>query len=100
MKVYNVMSMTRCDYDFSILTHQGGCYHNKRDAIKRKEVVVEEIKNACEEDIKEYSNANKYPDIADGALYVENDEIYFEMEYGFEENHVVHQVWIDELEVK
>ena len=100
MKVYNVMCMTRCDYDFSVLTHQEGCYYNKEDAIKRKDIVITEIKNACVEEIKEYSNKNKYQDVGVGALYVENDEMYFEMQYGFEDDHAVHQVWIDELEVK
>lgn len=29
MKVYNVMQMTRFDYDFSVFTYQEGCYFNK-----------------------------------------------------------------------
>lgn len=100
MKVYNVMQMTRYDYDFSVFTYQEGCYFNKQDAIKRKEVVIEEVKSSCTEEIERYSDEDSYPEASDGALYIENYEIYFDLEYGFEEDHVVHQVWIDELEVK
>lgn len=100
MKVYNVSSMTRVDYDFSVLTYNKGCYFKMEDAIKRKEEVVKEFKKLFAEEIEHYGNENEYKDVSDGALYIEEDDVYFQMEYGFEEDHVVHQVWIDELEVK
>ena len=55
MKVYNVMSMSQFDYDFSTLTCQKGCYFKKEDAIKRKKEVIEELKNDCAEEIERYA---------------------------------------------
>ena len=98
MKVYNVMSMSKFDYDFSTLTCQKGCYFKKEDAIKRKEEVIKNLKNDYAEEIEMYGDKELYPE-GDG-VYIEDDEIYFEMSYGNDENQVVHQVWIDELEVK
>jgi hypothetical protein len=100
MKVYNVMSMIRIDYDFSALTYQEGCYFKKEDAIKRKEEVIKKFKNDYAEEIEMYGNKEMYPEIGEGALYIEDEDVYFEMSFGREEDQVIHQVWIDELEVK
>jgi hypothetical protein len=100
MKVYNVMSMSQYDYDFNVNLHQNGCYSNKQDAIKQKEKEVAFYKNIFSEEIEKYGDKELYPEGDVAALYIEDDEIYFEMSYGSDEYHTIHQVWIDELEVK
>lgn len=100
MKVYNVMSMSKYDYDFSVNLHQNGCYANKQDAINQKEKEVAFYKNIFSEEIEKYGDKELYPESDGAALYIEDDEIYFEMSYGSDEHHAIHQVWIDELEVK
>lgn len=100
MKVYNVMSMSKFYYDFSTLIYKEGCYFKKADAIKRKEKVIENLKNDWAEEIETYGDKELYPEGDGAALYIEDDEIYFEMSYGNDENQAVHQVWIDELEVQ
>lgn len=100
MKVYNVMSMSKYDYDFSVNLHQNGCYANKQDAINQKEKVVAFYKNIFSEEIEKYGDKELYPERDGAALYIEDEEIYFAMSYGSDEHHAIHQVWIDELEVK
>ena len=100
MKVYNVMSMSKYDYDFSVNLHQLGCYANKKDAISKKEEIATNFTNIFSEEIEMYGDKELYPEGDGAALYIEDDEIYFEMSYGNDEHQAVHQVWIDELEVK
>lgn len=100
MKIYNVMSMSKFDYDFSTLTYQEGCYFKREDAIKRKEDVIESLKKDWAKEIEKYGDKELYPEGDGAALYIEDDEVYFEISYGKNEDQAVHQVWIDELEVQ
>ena len=62
--------------------------------------VIESLKKDWEKEIEKYGDKELYPEGDGAALYIEDDEIYFEMSYGNDENQAVHQVWIDELEVQ
>ena len=100
MKIYNVMSMSKFDYYFSVLTYQEGCYFKREDAIKRKEDVIESLKKDWAKEIEKYGDKELYPEGDGAALYIKDDEVYFEILYGKNEDQAVHQVWIDELEVQ
>lgn len=98
MKVYNVMALDKIDYDFSVELMQKGCYLRKEDAIRCKEDVARVIKSKFKKEIQKYSDPEEYAEGA-GLTYIEEDEDYFEVSFGFEEHHECHQVWIDELDV-
>ena len=100
MKVYTVQYQEKCDYDFSVLVTNHGCFKNKEDAIETLRRVVTNIKEDHKKDIEEYSDKDTYLNEDEGALYIEEDDDFFHMRFGYQEHHEGHTVWIDEWEVK
>jgi hypothetical protein len=100
MKVYTVQYQEKIDYDFSVIITNHGCFKNKEDAICELRNVVEKVKEEHKKDIEEYSNTDIYPNEDKGALYLEEDDDFFYISFGYEEYHQSHTVWIDEWEVK
>ena len=100
MKVYTVQYQEKCDYDFSVCITNHGCFKEKEDATEILKKVAARIKERYAEEIERYSDEEEYPDEDDGALYIEEDDNIFYMTFGYQEDHEVHTVWIDEWEVK
>ena len=99
-KVYTVQCQDKYDYDFSVETTNHGCFKSKEDAMEALRKVVANVKTDCKEDMEEYSDADEYPDEDEGALYINEEDDFFFMAFGYQENHETHTVWIDEWEVK
>lgn len=100
MKVYTVQYQDKCDYDFSVEMTNHGCFRNKEDAIDALKKVVATIKKDNADDMERYSDEEEYPDEDNGALYIEEEDDFFNMSFGYQEYHESHTVWIDEWEVK
>ena len=99
-KVYTVQYQEKCDYDFSVMMTNHGCFKNKEDAIEAFRKVAANVKADHATDIEEYSDEEQYPNEDDGALYIEEEDDFFYMSFGYQEHHEAHTVWIDEWEVK
>ena len=99
-KVYTVHYQRKYDYDFSVEQINHGCFKNKEDAIAALSKVVEKVKRDCADDMETYSDEEEYPDEDEGALYIEEENDFFYMAFGYQEHHESHTVWIDEWEVK
>lgn len=100
MKAYLVSSLSKIDYDFSVYEGYHGVFHDEQKAIKQAKEEFEKLKQLHADDIKRYSNEEEYRDISDGALIIEEDDVYHYMSYGFEEHYEMHSVSVNEVEIK
>ena len=102
MKVYAVQRMDKYDYDFSVTLRKYGCFTNKEKAKEIAKLAYKQMREECEDDIKQYSNENEYRDVDEGALEVEEDDEngYYRISFGFEENYEVHNVAVNELNLE
>lgn len=102
MKIYTVQRLDKYDYDFSHLLIKYGCYSNKANALERARQVYEGICAEYENEMERYADADSYPEVCDGALYIEEDDEfgYYEIQFGFEEDHEFHSVAVEEWEME
>jgi hypothetical protein len=98
MKVYTVLRQDKFDYDFSTTLVKCGCYVDKEAAKQKAKSIYEGMCGEYEDEMLEYSDKDNYEDEDDGALYVEEDPEngYYEISFGYEEDHEVHSVAVDE----
>lgn len=102
MKIYTVERMDKYDYDFSVELKKCGCYVDKEKALQRAKQVYEGMCGEYEDEMKEYSDEDEYPEVCDGALEVEEDpeDGYYFIGFGFEEDHECHSVAVEEWELE
>ena len=102
MKIYTVERVDKYDYDFSVESRKGGCYADKEKALQKAKQVYESMCGEYEDEMKEYSDKDEYEDEDDGALYVEEDSEngYYEISFGYEEDHECHSVAVEEWELE
>lgn len=102
MKVYTVQRKDKFDYDFSVMLTKCGCFADKEKAKKRARSVYEGMCGEYEDEMLEYSDKDEYEDEYDGALVVEEDPEngYYCISFGYEENHEVHNVAVNEWELQ
>lgn len=102
MKIYTVERMDKYDYDFSVELKKCGCYADKEKALQRAKQVYEGMCGECEDEMKEYSDEDEYPEVCDGALEVEEDPEsgYYFIGFGHEEHHECHSVAVEEWELE
>lgn len=97
MKVYTVQYQIKYEYDFSIEHTRHGCFKNKEDAIiALKDVVAKAKEKEC---IDEMDITDEYDNYDSGDLYVDEEDDFFFMSFGYLEHHEAHTIWIDEWEV-
>lgn len=94
MKIYTVERMDKYDYDFSVQLMKGGCYIDRNKAIERAKEIYESMCAEYEDEMKRYSDV--------GALYVEEDDEfgYYQIQFGFDEDHEFHCVTVEEWEME
>lgn len=103
MKVYTVLGMHKIDYDFSVEIFKLGCFTDKTKAFKKAKQAFENAKSVdFAYEIQQYSNKEKYRNVDEGALEIEEDDElgYYRLSFGFEEDYEVYNVAVDEWEVK
>lgn len=97
MKVYTVHYQIKYEYDFSVEQTNHGCFKNKEDAIAALQKIVAKAKEKeCVDEMEVTENFDNYDS---GDLYVEEENDFFYMSFGYREHHEAHTVWIDEWEV-
>ena len=101
MKIYTIERMDKFDYDFSVELKKCGCYVDKEKALQRAKEVYEGMCGEHEDEMKEYSDEDEYPEVCDGALEVEEDSEngYYFIGFGFEEHHECHSIAVEEWEL-
>ena len=102
MKVYTVQRKDKFYYDFSTELKNCGCYTDRDKAIARAKQIYEKMQGEYEDEMIQYSDKDEYEDEDYGALVVEEDveNGYYEITFGFEEDHEVHSVAVDEWELE
>lgn len=102
MKIYTVQRQDKFDYDFSVELQNCGCYADRDKAIARAKQIYENMQGEYEDEIIEYDDEDDYPSEEDGRveLYEDDNGIYYEISFGFEEHHEVHSVAVDEWELQ
>lgn len=102
MKIYTVQRKDKFYYDFSVELKKCGCFASIEDAKQQARLVYEKMCGEYEDEMLEYSDKDEYEDEDDGALYVEEDfeNGYYEISFGYEEDHEVHNVTVNEWELQ
>ena len=104
MKIYTVLRQDKFDYDFSVLLTKIGCFTDKAKAIAASKTEYESMQGEYEDEMLKYSDTDIYnPDeYGSGALYVEEEEElgFYTIKFGTEENHEIHDVWVDDWELQ
>ncbi len=102
MKIYTVLGMHKVDYDFSVEVFKLGCFTDKAKALeKAKQEYVNAKRVDFAYEIQQYSNEEKYRDVDEGLLEIIEDEEngYYELSFGFEEDHEMYNIAVDEWEL-
>ena len=97
-KVYTVNYQIKYEYDFSVEQTRHGCFKSKADAIEALKKVVAKAKE--DECVSDMDITDDYDNYDSGDLYMEEENDFFYMSFGYREHHEAHTVWIDEWEVK
>lgn len=102
MKIYTVQRKDKFYYDFSVELKKCGCFKDIEEAKRKAKSVYESMCGEYEDEMLEYSDKDEYEDEDDGALYVEEDyeNGYYEISFGYEEDHEVHTVAVNEWELQ
>lgn len=87
MKLYAIVKQSKYDYDFSVTTTKHGICVNKMEAIYKAKVVFESLQEPGDEDLEnlEYE--------------IDEENGYFEMSFGYEEDYESHIVTVEEFEL-
>ena len=101
MKIYTVTTTEKIDYDFWMNYYKIGAFKKFKNALIKWHDVIELFKISHKQDIIKYSNKEEYPDEESGGIFMSQDDEngYFVCGYGFQEDHQVCVICIDEWEV-
>jgi hypothetical protein len=97
MELYAVVKQSKYDYDFSVDTTKHGIFVNKVEAINKAKVVFEKLKEECAENIEKYTyNEDNILDESEEIEFeIDEENGYFEMSFGYEEDHESHCVTVE-----
>ena len=102
MKIYTVTTTEKIDYDFTMNCYKNGAFKKFKNALKKWCNEVEKFKIIHKQDIMKYSNKEEYPDEESGGIFMlqDDEDGYFVCGYGFQEDHQVYVICIDEWKVE
>ena len=87
MELYAVVKQSKYDYDFSVLTTKHGIFVNKMEAINRAKTVFEGMQEPGDEDLENLE------------FEIDEENGYFEMSFGYEEDYENHCVTVETFEL-
>ena len=97
MELYAVVKQSKYDYDFSVLTTKHGIFVNKTEAICKAKAAFEKLKEECAEEIGKYTyhKDNALNESEELKFEIDEENGYFEMSFGYEEDHENHCVAVE-----
>lgn len=101
-KVYVVTTLSKYDYDFSVITLKHGAFLNHSNALKKLLEVVEEFKKVNAGKLNTYSDNFEHPDEKSGVLVITEDfeNGYWCCTYGTGDDYECHQICISEFDIE
>ena len=102
MKVYTVSHSFEDVQYSSYEIEKKGCFVIREKAIKRARSEFDKLRERYASEIAEYSDINKYPEEAEGSLYmcIDDEFGYYCMAFGCPEKREIYAVYVDEWEVE
>lgn len=101
MELYAVVKQSKYDYDFSVSTTKHGIFVNKIEAICKAKAVFEKLKEECVEEIGRYTyhKDNALDESEELKFEIDEENGYFEMSFGYEEDCENHCVTVETFEL-